>query len=112
MNSRGAVPAVSPATVGAVDADQADEEARHAVALGVWVSGLRCLIVYVLAPLVGGFAGFLGVIGLTLQIAGAITSCAGARELRRRRHPARHPYTAVAAVVVAATVATLFSYLT
>ncbi len=88
---------------------QADiDEARAQVGVGVWASGLRCVLIYVVAPLAGGLGGVLGLVGLVLQVAGAVTCCAGAAALWRLQHRARWPYTLLAAVIVATTCIALY----
>ena len=44
----------------------------RAVSLGLWASGLRCVIVYVIAPVVGVFGPFGVGLALVVQAAGAI----------------------------------------
>ena len=57
----------------------------HAVMLGLWASGLRCVIVYALAPVIGA-AGPLAVgAALVIQVAGTAISVSGACSLWRRR---------------------------
>lgn len=85
------------------------EAARESVRWGVRVSAIRCVVSYVIAPLVGGFAGFWGAIGLGLQLAAGVIVIAGTRSLWRGRHRWRVLYTLVAAVVVATTGLTLAS---
>ncbi len=81
----------------------ASDPAHEAVRWGVWVSAIRCVLTYLVAPVVGGLAGFWGALGLGLQLAAAVAVIVGTRTLWRRRHRARVPYTAVAALVLATT---------
>jgi len=80
-------------------------EAIAAVHVGLWVSALRCLLTYVVAPALGAIGVVLGPIGLVLQVLGAITATAGARRLWLLGHRARIPYAVVAVVLWLATAA-------
>lgn len=71
----------------------------EAVRWGVWASGLRCVLVYVVGPLAGGLAGLLGAAGMSLQLVATVTTAVGVRSLFRVRHPARVPYLLVAVAV-------------
>lgn len=72
-----------------------------AVHVGLYVSALRCVLTYVVAPVLGTIGIVLGPLGTVLQVLGAVTSIAGARRLWQLRHPARLPYAGLAAVVTA-----------
>ena len=85
-----------PEAISAVDAAR---EATAAVHVGLWVSATRCLLTYVVAPLVGVIGVFLGPIGLLLQILGAITATAGAHRLWALRSRLRLPYLGLAVAV-------------
>jgi hypothetical protein len=74
-------------------------EAAAAVHVGLWVSAIRCVLTYVVAPLLGGLGLVLGPVGLLLQILGAITATTGAGRLRRLRHRAWAAYAIVALTV-------------
>ena len=65
-------------------------DAAAAVHVGLWVSATRCLLTYVVAPLVGALGILLGPIGLLLQVLGAVTASSGAWRLWRLRHRGRH----------------------
>ena len=84
------VDAVAPEIAPSVAQDQAATPFLvsadiHAVMLGLWASGLRCVIVYALAPVIGT-AGPLAVgAALVIQVAGTAISVSGARSLWRRR---------------------------
>lgn len=85
-----------------IEADAAREQVR----LGLYVSAVRCLITYLLAPALGAtgaFAGFLGVAGLGLALLGSVISTYGAVRLWRLRHRARFLYAAVTLAVYLAT---------
>lgn len=83
------------------------EEALAAVHVGIWVSATRCLLTYVVAPVVGALGLVLGPVGLVLQVAGAITASYGARRLWPLGHRLRVPYLAVALVIDLVTVVAL-----
>ncbi len=74
-------------------------EAMAAVQVGLYVSALRCLLTYVVAPAAGAAGVLLGPIGLVLLLLGAVTSTAGARRLWALGHRARIPYVAIALAV-------------
>ena len=89
-----------PASAADIDAAQeAAQEAAAAVHVGLWVSATRCLLTYVVAPLVGALGVFLGPLGLLLQVAGAITATAGARRLWVLQSRLRFPYAGLAVAV-------------
>ena len=90
---------------GSVDAIEEAAEGVGAVTLGLYISATRCVLTYVVAPVLGGFGHALPVAGLILQTLGAITSIAGARRLWLLRHRWRYAYAAVAIAVSAATLA-------
>ncbi len=79
--------------------DDPAREATAAVHVGLWVSATRCLLTYVVAPLVGALGVFLGPLGLLLQVAGAITATAGARRLWALGSTLRIPYAGLAVAV-------------
>ena len=93
----------TPGVAAPAPSAQAVSEARSAVALGLYVSATRCLLTYVVAPLIGALGWVLGPLGLLLQVLGAITSVAGAVRLRRITGRWSVVYAAVAAAVVIAT---------
>lgn len=79
------------------------QEAMAAVQVGIYVSAVRCLLTYVVAPVAGTAGIFLGPIGFVLLALGSVTSVAGARRLWQLGHRARFVYAAVAGAVVALT---------
>lgn len=83
------------------------EEAVAAVHVGLYVSALRCLLTYVVAPALGAVGVLLGPVGLVLQVLGTITAGFGARRLWALRHRARLPYALLAGVLLVLTVASL-----
>jgi hypothetical protein len=92
----------------------AEPEAQRAIAavrVGLYVSAVRCILTYVVAPALGALGLVLGPIGLLLQLLGTLTSISGARRLHRLGHPARRPYAALAGALVLMTTASLLSYL-
>ena len=82
------------------DADAA-YEAIAAVRVGLYVSAVRCLFTYVVAPIAGAFGILFGPSGVLLLLLGSATSVAGARRLWLLRHRARLPYAVVAFAVCA-----------
>ncbi len=99
-------PAATPAPVCAHAPDPAQDppplpasEALSAVHVGLYVSALRCILTYVVAPVLGTIGVVLGPLGTVLQVLGAVTSIVGARRLWQLRHPARLPYAGLAALV-------------
>ena len=81
----------------------------HAVMLGLWASGLRCVIVYALAPVIGA-AGPLAVgAALVIQVAGTAISVSGACSLWRRREHGYCVYALIAALTCLCAVAALLA---
>ncbi|WP_315583187.1 hypothetical protein [Actinomyces viscosus] len=81
----------------------------HAVMLGLWASGLRCVIVYAVAPAVGA-AGPLAVgTALVIQVAGAAVSLSGAHSLWTRRCRGRCVYALITALTCLCTLAALLA---
>ena len=81
----------------------------HAVMLGLWASGLRCVIVYALAPAIGA-AGPLAVgTALVIQVAGAAISVSGAHSLWRRRERGYCVYALIAVLACLCAVAALLA---
>lgn len=80
------------------------DEAMAAVRLGLWISAARCVLTYVVAPMLGALGVFLGPVGLLLQVLGAVTSVSGARRLFALRHRFRYVYGFVATAIVLSTV--------
>ena len=77
--------------------------------LGLWASGLRCVIVYALAPVIGA-AGPLAVgAALVIQVAGTAISVSGACSLWRRRERGRHVYALIAVLTCLCAVAALLA---
>ncbi|MGL4340639.1 MAG: hypothetical protein ACRCSP_09520 [Rhodoglobus sp.] len=86
-------------------AHEASSSARQSVHLGIWVSASRCFLVYVAAPVAGGFAGVFGLTGMVLQVLGCLAAISGARTLFRHRHRLRYPYVVITVAVSATTLA-------
>ena len=81
----------------------------QAVMLGLWASGLRCVIVYALAPVIGA-AGPLAVgAALVIQVAGTAISVSGACSLWRRREHGYCVYALIAALTCLCAVAALLA---
>jgi len=81
----------------------------HAVMLGLWASGLRCVIVYALAPAIGN-AGPLAVgVALVIQVAGAAVSVSGACSLWRRQERGYHVYALIATLACLCAAAALLT---
>ena len=108
------VDAVAPATPAPLDQDDAASPLLvsadiHAVMLGLWTSGLRCVIVYALAPAIGA-AGPLAVgTALVIQVAGAAISVSGARSLWRRRERGYCVYALIAVLACLCAAAALLA---
>jgi len=81
----------------------------HAVMLGLWASGLRCVIVYALAP--GARPGARGAGGpaLVIQVAGTAISVSGACSLWRRREHGYFVYALIAVLTCLCAVAALLA---
>ena len=86
--------------------EDAAEQARAAVWVGLYVSAARCLLTYVVAPAVGALGVLFGPLGLVLQVLGTITSISGARRLWVLRHRGWALYALVAAALTLFTAAT------
>ena len=108
------VDAVAPEIAPSVAQDQAATPFLvsadiHAVMLGLWASGLRCVIVYALAPAIGN-AGPLAVgVALVIQVAGTAISVSGARSLWRRRERGYCVYALIATLACLCAAAALLT---
>ena len=108
------VDAVAPEIAPSVAQDQAATPFLvsadiHAVMLGLWASGLRCVIVYALAPVIGA-AGPLAIgAALVIQVAGTAISVSGAFSLWRRRERGYFVYALIAALTCLCAVAALLT---
>ena len=108
------VDAVAPEITPSVAQDQAATPFLvsadiHAVMLGLWASGLRCVIVYALAPVIGT-AGPLAVgAALVIQVAGTAISVSGARSLWRRRERGYCVYALIATLACLCAAAALLT---
>ena len=106
--------AVAPPTTSPVTQDEAAAPFLvsadiHAVMLGLWASGLRCVIVYALAPVIGA-AGPLAVgAALVIQVAGTAISVSGACSLWRRREHGYFVYALIAVLTCLCAVAALLA---
>ena len=81
----------------------------HAVMLGLWASGLRCVIVYALAPAIGPLGPLAVGTALVIQVAGTAVSLNGARSLWRRRYRGRHVYVLISILTCLCTLAALLA---
>ena len=81
----------------------------HAVTLGLWASGLRCVIVDALAPAVGSLGPLAVGASLVIQVVGAAVSVSGARSLWVQHHRGRCAYTLVATLTCLCTVVALLT---
>ena len=81
----------------------------HAVMLGLWASGLRCVIVYALAPAIGPLGPLAVGTALVIQVAGTAVSLSGARSLWRRRYRGRHVYVLISTLTCLCTLAALLA---
>ena len=81
----------------------------HAVMLGLWASGLRCVIVYALAPAIGPLGPLTVGTALVIQVAGTAVSLSGARSLWRRRYRGRHVYVLISILTCLCTLAALLA---
>jgi hypothetical protein len=102
----GSAPEIDREDNPAIDAESVAEQARSAVWVGLYVSAARCLLTYVVAPVVGAVGVFLGPLGLLLQVLGTITAVGGARRLWSLRHRGRFVYALVAIALVLFTAGT------
>lgn len=81
----------------------------HAVKLGLWASGLRCVIVYALAPAAGALGPLTVGAALVIQVAGTVACVSGARSLWARRHRGRCAYALIAALTCLCTLTALLA---
>jgi hypothetical protein len=89
-----------------LEADAAQEQVR----LGIYVSAIRCLVTYLLAPAMGAAGTMADVIGfaaVALQILGAVLCTMGAIRLWKLHHRARYLYAGVTVAVYLVTALTL-----
>ena len=77
--------------------------------LGLWASGLRCVIVYALAPAIGPLGPLAVGTALVIQVAGTAVSLSGARSLWRRRYRGRHVYVLISILTCLCTLAALLA---
>ena len=81
----------------------------HAVMLGLWASGLRCVIVYALAPAIGTAGPLVIGAALVIQVAGAAVSVSGAYSLWRRHERGYCVYPLIATLACLCAVAALLT---
>ncbi|WP_314454507.1 hypothetical protein [uncultured Actinomyces sp.] len=80
-----------------------------AVKLGLWASGLRCVIVYALAPAAGALGPLTIGAALVTQVAGTAACLSGAHSLWTRRHRGRCAYALIAALTCLCTLMALLA---
>ena len=108
------VDAVAPPTTSPLTQDEAAAPFLvsadiHAVMLGLWASGLRCVIVYALAPAISPLGPLAVGTALVIQVAGTAVSLSGARSLWRRRYRGRHVYGLISILTCLCTLAALLA---
>jgi len=81
----------------------------HAVMLGLWASGLRCVIVYALAPAFGPLGPLAVGTALVIQVAGTAVCLSGAHSLWVRRYRGRRAYVLIAALTCLCTLTALLA---
>lgn len=96
-----------PDAAALVPADDQIARAKAAVTVGLYVSATRCLLQYVVAPVLGVLGVFAGGLGVLLQVLGCVTSVAGARRLRQLESRWWMAYAVLALLVGMVTVAVL-----
>lgn len=99
---------VGPASV----TTSTDPDARGVVLTGVWISALRCIVQYVIAPGLGAAGFWLPWMSELVQIIACLITASGALRLHSRHDRRRHLYTAIAVFVWITTVLTLLRPLT
>ena len=81
----------------------------HAVMLGLWASGLRCVIVYALAPTLATVGPLAVGAALVIQVAGTAVCLSGAHSLWVRRYRGRRAYVLIAALTCLCTLTALLA---
>ena len=104
-----ASPTTSPVTQDEAAAPFLVSADIHAVMLGLWASGLRCVIVYALAPAIGPLGPLAVGTALVIQVAGTAVSLSGARSLWRRHYRGRHVYVLISILTCLCTLAALLA---
>ena len=108
------VDAVAPPTTSPLTQDEAAAPFLvsadiHAVMLGLWASGLRCVIVYALAPTLATVGPLAVGAALVIQVAGTAVCLSGAHSLWVRRYRGRRAYVLIAALTCLCTLTALLA---
>lgn len=91
----------NPADVLDPESTGPEREAHQAVMFGVWFSALRCIAVYLVAPLLGAFGvDVLGPSATVVQVLAAFVTLYGAINLWRLNHAWKIWYALLTALVV------------
>ena len=77
--------------------------------LGLWASGLRCVIVYALAPTLATVGPLAVGAALVIQVAGTAVCLRGAHSLWVRRYRGRRAYVLIAALTCLCTLTALLA---
>lgn len=77
----------------------------------VWLSAVRCILLYVLVPLAPAAFGWIGPLNLVLHVAAAASATWATLVFFRTRHPLKWFYAAFAAIVVLLAVVDLVRHL-
>ena len=77
--------------------------------LGLWASGLRCVIVYALAPTLATVGPLAVGTALVIQVAGTAVCLSGAHSLWVRRYRGRRAYVLIAALTCLCTLTALLA---
>ena len=104
-----ASPTTSPVTQDEAAAPFLVSADIHAVMLGLWASGLRCVIVYALAPTLATVGPLAVGTALVIQVAGTAVCLSGAHSLWVRRYRGRRAYVLIAALTCLCTLTALLA---
>ena len=104
-----ASPTTSPVTQDEAAAPFLVSADTHAVMLGLWASGLMCVIVYALAPVIGAAVPLAIGAPLVIQVAGTAISVSGSFSLWRRHERGYCVYALIAALTWLCAVAALLT---
>lgn len=92
--------------------DQVNDPARFAVSQAVWISGLRCLLTYLLFPALAPALGLTVATAIPLIVALHVLGIwMSARAVRRARQSKRHALALVASTLLAVNLLALASHL-
>lgn len=85
------------------DLDLQADDVEGAVLVGLWASGARCVLQYLVAPGLGAFGLWLPWAGLLLQCLGCVVTVAGAAQVYCTRRHGWPLWLGVAGLVVLST---------